>query len=44
VIVTHGQEAVLVRWLNEQGLRAQTFSTEYGDIDDDEPATPVAQA
>jgi len=44
VIVTHGQEAVLVRWLNEQGLRAQTFNTEYGDIDDDEPATPVAQA
>jgi putative mRNA 3-end processing factor len=31
VIVTHGQAAVLVRWLNEQGLRAESFETEYGD-------------
>jgi putative mRNA 3-end processing factor len=30
VIVTHGQEAVMVRWLREQGLQADSFSTEYG--------------
>jgi putative mRNA 3-end processing factor len=43
VIVTHGQEAVMVRWLQEQGLRAQTFSTEYGDRDDDQADAPPAQ-
>ena len=31
VIVTHGYEAVMVRWLTEQGLEAGAFSTEYGD-------------
>jgi putative mRNA 3-end processing factor len=31
VIVTHGYEAVMVRWLQQQGLRAQAFVTEYGD-------------
>lgn len=31
VIVTHGYEAVMVRWLAEQGLEAGAFSTEYGD-------------
>jgi putative mRNA 3-end processing factor len=31
VIVTHGYEAVMVRWLEEQGLRAQSFETAYGD-------------
>jgi putative mRNA 3-end processing factor len=31
VIVTHGYEAVMVRWLREQGLQAQSFRTEYGD-------------
>jgi len=30
VIVTHGYESVMVRWLNEQGLRAESFRTEYG--------------
>jgi putative mRNA 3-end processing factor len=34
VIVTHGYEAVMVRWLEEQGLRAGSFKTEYGDRDD----------
>lgn len=29
VIVTHGQEAVMVRWLREQGLQAGAFRTEY---------------
>ncbi|MGY0195132.1 ligase-associated DNA damage response exonuclease [Leptothrix sp. BB-4] len=31
VIVTHGQEAVMVRWLREQGLDAGRFTTPYGD-------------
>ena len=29
VIVTHGQVAVMVRWLSEQGLEAGAFATEY---------------
>ncbi|MFL6663755.1 MAG: ligase-associated DNA damage response exonuclease, partial [Rhizobacter sp.] len=29
VIVTHGYEAVMVRWLQEQGLQASAFRTEY---------------
>jgi putative mRNA 3-end processing factor len=31
VIVTHGYSAILVRWLQEQGLEAREFQTEYGD-------------
>ena len=31
VFVTHGQVHTLVRWLNEKGLDAQGFTTEYGD-------------
>ena len=31
VFVTHGQVNVMVRWLREQGLDAQGFSTEYGE-------------
>lgn len=31
VIVTHGYEAVLVRWLQQQGLEAGSFRTEFGD-------------
>jgi putative mRNA 3-end processing factor len=31
VIVTHGQQAVLVRWLAERGLQSGSFSTQYGD-------------
>ena len=30
VIVTHGSTAVLIRWLQEQGLQAQAFETDYG--------------
>ncbi|MBI5271210.1 MAG: ligase-associated DNA damage response exonuclease [Burkholderiales bacterium] len=37
VIVTHGYEAVMVRWLAEQGLQAEAFRTEYGD-EREEPA------
>ncbi|MBA6143427.1 MULTISPECIES: ligase-associated DNA damage response exonuclease [Pseudomonas] len=38
VMVTHGSVNVLVRYLNEQGLDARAFVTEYGDEDD--AATP----
>lgn len=41
VIVTHGYEAVMVRWLQAQGLCAQAFNTEYGD---ELPETPPAEA
>lgn len=34
VIVTHGYEAVMVRWLRERGLQAQSFATEYGSDED----------
>ena len=42
VIVTHGYEAVMVRWLQQQGLEAGSFSTEYGqnDGDGDDDAGP----
>ena len=44
VLVTHGSVAVLVRWLNEHGLDAQGFQTEYGDDDvaDQAPVEPAA--
>ena len=38
VIVTHGYEAVMVRWLQQQGLQAGSFSTEYGRDDGDAAA------
>lgn len=40
VIVTHGYEAVMVRWLQQQGLQAGSFETAYGDdaIDEAEAA------
>lgn len=34
VIVTHGSEAVMVRWLQQQGLQAGSFATEFGGQDD----------
>ncbi len=53
VIVTHGYEAVMVRWLREQGLEAGSFHTEFGAEGGEElpaqepakapaPASPVA--
>lgn len=42
VIVTHGYEAVMVRWLGEQGLQAGSFRTEFGDRDDAEPTESTA--
>jgi putative mRNA 3-end processing factor len=41
IIVTHGQEAVMVRWLREQGLQADSFRTEFGGDAGDTP-TPAA--
>ncbi len=39
IIVTHGQEAVMVRWLQQQGLQAGSLRTEFGDDGaDEEPA------
>jgi putative mRNA 3-end processing factor len=40
VIVTHGYEAVMVRWLQQQGLQAGSFSTEYGHEDEMPEAVP----
>lgn len=40
IFVTHGSVAVMVRWLGEQGLQAQGFSTEYGDHDEADDAAP----
>ncbi len=37
VIVTHGFEATMVRYLTERGYDAGAFATEFGDRDDDEP-------
>jgi putative mRNA 3-end processing factor len=42
VIVTHGYEAVMVRWLEQQGLQAGSFSTEYGQDDDELPGGAAA--
>ena len=42
VIVTHGYEAVMVRWLRQQGLEAGSFSTEYGSDDGEMPVTAGA--
>jgi len=39
VIVTHGFESAMVRWLGEHGYDAGAFATEYGDLDDDAPVT-----
>jgi putative mRNA 3-end processing factor len=44
VIVTHGYEAVMVRWLREQGLEAGSFHTEFGADDGEVPATMTAPA
>jgi putative mRNA 3-end processing factor len=44
VIVTHGYEAVMVRWLEQQGLQAGSFNTEYGQDDDELPGGAAAAA
>ena len=35
VIVTHGYEAVMVRWLQQQGLQSGSFETAFGSGDDE---------
>lgn len=44
IIVTHGQVPTMVRWLNEKGLAAEAFATEYGDEGENEAhrAAPAA--
>ncbi|MET0961400.1 MAG: ligase-associated DNA damage response exonuclease [Noviherbaspirillum sp.] len=44
VIVTHGQVGVMVRWLQQNGLEAGAFSTEYGDDDKEDAREPAAHA
>jgi putative mRNA 3-end processing factor len=45
VIVTHGSVPVMVRYLSEQGLEAESFDTEYGGdaVEGDVAAEPAAQ-
>jgi len=43
VIVTHGYEAVMVRWLEQQGLQAGSFRTEFGRDDGPEAMPPVVE-
>ena len=38
VIVTHGHIDIMVRWLQENGLHAEAFNTEYGTEEDDNAA------
>jgi putative mRNA 3-end processing factor len=44
VLVTHGQEAVLVRWLRERGLQADALRTEYAGDDADAAQEPQEPA
>ena len=44
IYVTHGSVAVLVRWLEENGLQAQGFKTEYGDEEAHDAAAEGAAA
>jgi putative mRNA 3-end processing factor len=45
VIVTHGYEAVMVRWLQQQGLQAGSFRTAFGSEDGESAAgEPAADA
>ena len=41
VIVTHGQIPTMVRWLQQNGLDAGAFDTEYGTEDEREDAPPA---
>ena len=44
VIITHGQIAVMVRWLQQQGFDARAFATEFEDDGGDEEAQPPEAA
>jgi putative mRNA 3-end processing factor len=43
VIVTHGQVPVMVRWLQEQGLQAQAFETQFGEEDNENALAPLQE-
>lgn len=43
IIVTHGSVPVMVRYLTEQGLRAESFDTEYGGDGVEADVQPPAQ-
>ncbi len=43
VLLTHGYVAVMVRWLQEQGLEAHSLDTEFG-VDEDEAGSVTAEA
>ena len=40
VIVTHGQVPIMVRWLQQKGLEAGAFETEYGTEEARDEAPP----
>ena len=42
VIVTHGQIPTMVRWLQQNGLQAGAFETEYGADDEHEDKPPAS--
>jgi putative mRNA 3-end processing factor len=44
IIITHGQVAVMVRWLQQQGFDARAFATEFEDDGGDEKAQPAEGA
>ena len=44
VIVTHGYEAVMVRWLQQQGLQAGSLQTAFGKDDDEGAVESVEPA
>ena len=44
VIVTHGQIPTMVRWLQQNGLDAGAFDTEYGADDEHEDQPPASAA
>jgi putative mRNA 3-end processing factor len=44
VIVTHGSIPILVRWLQQNGLQASGFNTEYGDDEADDAALAAVAA
>jgi putative mRNA 3-end processing factor len=44
IIITHGQVAVMVRWLQQQGFDARAFATEFEDDGGDEEAQPPEAA
>jgi putative mRNA 3-end processing factor len=41
IIVTHGQVGAMVRWLQQSGLQAGSFHTEYG-AEEDQPSAATA--